>query len=97
MTKRAFRLGDAASGHDRCPPTTAIESSGDVFIEGLGVVRQDDSCGAHGCQRHSTHDRAVSGGSGSVFINGRPAARVGDAIDCGGAAAAGSSTVGIGD
>ncbi|WP_246658360.1 PAAR domain-containing protein [Rhizobium sp. FKY42] len=36
-------------------------------------------------------------GSASVFINGRPAGRIGDAIDCGGNAATGSSNVFIGD
>lgn len=97
MTAQAFRLGDAASGHDSCPPTNAVESSGDVFVNGLGAVRRGDSCGSHGCKLHKTHDRTVSGGSGTVFINGSPAARVGDAINCGGAAAAGSSSVGIGD
>jgi uncharacterized Zn-binding protein involved in type VI secretion len=49
-----------------------------------------------GCKHHDTHERSISGGSGTVFINGQPAARVGDGIDCGGAAASGSGDVSIG-
>ncbi|WP_234801624.1 PAAR domain-containing protein [Allorhizobium taibaishanense] len=30
--------------------------------------------------------RALAAGSPTVFINGRPAGRIGDAINCGGAA-----------
>ena len=33
---------------------------------------------------------------GTVFINGKPAGRVGDAINCGGSASAGSGNVFIG-
>ncbi|WP_235856104.1 PAAR domain-containing protein [Mesobaculum littorinae] len=39
----------------------------------------------------------MSGGSATVFVNGKPAGRVGDAISCGGSAATGSGDVGIGD
>ncbi|MCE8430732.1 PAAR domain-containing protein [Rhodovulum sulfidophilum] len=39
----------------------------------------------------------MSGGSASVFVNGKPAGRIGDAISCGGAADAGSPNVSFGD
>ncbi|WP_237400886.1 PAAR domain-containing protein [Rhodovulum sulfidophilum] len=39
----------------------------------------------------------MSSGSGTIFINGKPAGRIGDAINCGGKAAAGSGDVFIGD
>ena len=35
-------------------------------------------------------------GSSTVFVNGIPVSRIGDAVDCGGAAAAGSPDVIIG-
>ncbi len=43
------------------------------------------------------HGRVAAAGSATVFINGMPVVRVGDAIDCGGVAATGSSNVFIGD
>lgn len=36
--------------------------------------------------RHSPHTGSVASGSGTVFINGQAAARVGDSVSCGGAA-----------
>ncbi|KWZ94154.1 PAAR domain-containing protein, partial [Citrobacter koseri] len=41
------------------------------------------------------HPRKIASGSGTVFIDGLPAARTGDAIDCGGVVI-GSGTVNIG-
>ncbi|SHO58929.1 PAAR motif protein [Vibrio quintilis] len=46
---------------------------------------------------HGVHGRAINAGSSNVSINGKPAARVGDAINCGGSVAAGSGDVFIGD
>ncbi|MCK0122435.1 PAAR domain-containing protein [Loktanella sp. F6476L] len=39
----------------------------------------------------------MAAGSGTVYINGKPAGRVGDAISCGENAAAGASTMSMGD
>nr|AKN37320.1 hypothetical protein [Vibrio sp. 1F_97] len=41
----------------------------------------------------SCHAGSLSGGSSSVFVNGKPLGRVGDAVDCGSVVAAGSSNV----
>jgi len=47
--KPSTRLGDIGSGHGcHFPATPAIEASGDVFVNGLGAVRQGDGYGAHG-------------------------------------------------
>ncbi|MBP1852522.1 PAAR domain-containing protein [Rhizobium halophytocola] len=43
------------------------------------------------------HPRALAAGSATVFINGKAAGRIGDAVDCGGSAETGSSNVYIGD
>lgn len=94
------RLGDIASGHDcHFPPTPSIEASPDVNIDGIPAVRQGDAYEPHSCPScpKPAHPRSLEGGSCSVFINGKPAGRIGDAISCGGAADAGSSTVFIGD
>lgn len=96
----ATRLGDTGSGHGcHFPPTPATGASGDVFVNGIGAVRQGDAYAPHACGvcPAPSHGRSLSGGSGTVFINGKPAGRVGDAIGCGGAAAAGSGDVFFGD
>ncbi len=90
------RLGDMGSGHAcHFPPTPSIEASTNVFVNGKGAVRLGDAYGPHACTScpKPSHSRALSAGSPTVFINGRPAGRIGDAIDCGGAAAAGSGNV----
>lgn len=93
------RLGDLGSGHAcHFPATPATAASPDVNIDGIPALRQGDAYGPHACPgcKQPPHPRSLSGGSASVFINGKPAGRVGDAISCGGAAAEGSSTVFIG-
>lgn len=93
------RLGDIGSGHScHFPATPSIAASPDVNIDGIAAVRQGDAYAPHGCPScpAPAHDRALTGGSGSVFINRKPAGRVGDAISCGGAAESGSDTVFVG-
>lgn len=45
---------------------------------------------------HGNHPRSVVGGSSSVFIDGKPAARIGDAIDYDGSIVSASPDVVIG-
>ncbi|AUH32686.1 PAAR domain-containing protein [Paracoccus tegillarcae] len=97
----AHRLGDIGSGHD-ChfpPPTPSTEASQDVNIDAIPAVPQADEYAPHACPGclAPEHPRSLSGGSCSVYINGKPAGRVGDATSCGGSAYAGSETVFIGD
>lgn len=97
---KSTRLGDIGSGHScHFPPTPSITASPDVFVDGVPAVREGDAYAPHACPTCPAppHPRSLSGGSGSVFINGKPSGRVGDAISCGGAADQGSSTVNIGD
>lgn len=97
---KATRLGDIGSGHAcHFPPSASIAASPDVSVESIPAVRQGDAYAPHGCGTCPAppHPRSLSGGSGTVFINSKPAGRVGDAISCGGSADAGSSTVFIGD
>jgi hypothetical protein len=62
-------------------------------------MRVGDAYVPHGCPvcPEPTHGRKLAAGSSTVFINGKPAGRIGDAIDCGGQAQTGSSNVFIGD
>jgi len=54
-----------------------------------------DLLAPHDKPKHPPHPRKIAGGSGTVFIDGLPAARTGDAIDCGGVVI-GGGTVNIG-
>lgn len=93
---KATRLGDNDTGHDACPPTALVTASGNVFINGKGAGRINDTYAPHGCDVHPSHSGHVACGSATVFINGRQAARVGDSVSCGGSVAQGSPNVMIG-
>lgn len=86
------REGDTCTGHGPHPPRANTGGSTNVFINGKGAHRKDDTWGPHGHTPPPGDDKMV-GGSGSVFVNGKPIARVGDDITCGSAAAAGSGNV----
>lgn len=92
----AARLGDICTGHGCWPPRPGYEASDDVFINGIAAHREGDGWLVHCCDS-SCHASEVAGGSNSVFINGRPAARIGDAIACGSLIAQGSPNTFIGD
>lgn len=96
----AHRKDDIGSGHGcHFPPSVATGGSPDVFVNDQKLMRVGDSYEPHACTagHAGPHARALADGSISVFINGKPAGRIGDPIDCGGTAATGSSDVFIGD
>jgi uncharacterized Zn-binding protein involved in type VI secretion len=97
MGAKAARLGDIGSGHGCFPPTPIISASSDVIIENIPAARQGDALLPHGCSNCPPHPRAIAGGAGSVLINGMPAARLSDNVDCGGVITSGAGTVFIGD
>jgi uncharacterized Zn-binding protein involved in type VI secretion len=86
------RLGDKCSGHGCHPPRPNVSGSGNVFINGAAAHRQGDGWAVHTCGKN-THGGSLSGGSGSVYANGQPLGRIGDAVSCGSAVARGSSNV----
>ena len=92
----ATRKGDNCTGHDSCPPVPLVECSQNVFINKLGAGRVGDHYASHGCITHPGHQDVIAAGSSSVFINGKPAARVGAAVSIGGAVQDGSGDVFIG-
>lgn len=89
---KASRKGDTCSGHGCFPPTPAVAGSGNVFIDKIPALRKGDAVAPHGCKDCPPHGRSVSGGSPTVFVNGKPLARVSDGIGCGGSVSAGSGT-----
>ena len=84
------RLGDICTGHGCWPPREAVEASSNVFVNGIGVHRKGDGWNIH-CCNNDCHFGTMVGGSDTVFINGRSAARIGDEINCGSLSAQGSS------
>ena len=87
------RFGDADVAH--CSGMTRQGKSSDVFINGIGVSRQDDNNTSHllpgaPCPSHSA---AITTGSTTVFANGKGVGRIGDAISGCTSVAAGSPNV----
>lgn len=89
----AARKSDFCSGHGAFPPRASIEGSPDVFIEGLEALRQDDAWAAHCDPVPTCHSANQAAGSSTVFVNGKPLARIGDAVGCGSSVATGATTV----
>jgi uncharacterized Zn-binding protein involved in type VI secretion len=90
------RDGDATTTGHGCDATTTVTGpSTDVFCNTKGVERKTDPTVSHeitaglGCVAHTS---SISAGSGTVFTNGKPTARIGDACD-GGAITGGSGNV----
>jgi uncharacterized Zn-binding protein involved in type VI secretion len=75
-----------STGHPCVSTSQLTDPSTDVFANGLGVERQGDPSVEHyykvgkNCVPHTV---TITGGSSTVFVNGKPIARVGDAIDLG--------------
>lgn len=91
-------VGFVAIGCDAAPGVTATDAcSGDVFINGIGAVRQGDAVQSHPFPSCAVHAPGLVTFSGTVRINGVGAGRKGDTYGCGALILTGSSTVNIGD
>ena len=89
----ATRIGDADISH--CSGMTRAEGSSDVFVNGIAWSRQGDKNTLHllpgdPCTPHAA---PITTGSTTVFVNGKGAGRIGDAITGCTSVAAGSSDV----
>ena len=58
--------------------TTTDECSSDVFVNGIGVVRQGDKVKPHNKGGCTTDESVITDGSSTVFVNGKAVARLGD-------------------
>ncbi len=65
------------------PPRPSIGSATNVYANNILVHREGDAWALHACPGDSPHPATTSKGSGTVFANGEPIARVGDPISCG--------------
>jgi uncharacterized Zn-binding protein involved in type VI secretion len=79
-------LGDIGTDHDGFHPSPVIAASPDVFLDGKPVARQGDPLAPHVKPNNPPHPRSISGGVGSVLVNGKPIAvtGTGTGIGCGG-------------
>jgi len=81
------RIGDSiATGHGCDGSTTLTGPSSNVFANSLGIERRGDPTVVHavsgrGCS--VSHTASVNVGSGNVFVNSEPIARIGDSADAG--------------
>ena len=85
------RIGDADVAH--CSGMTRAAGSTDVFVNNIGISRQDDNNTSHllppvPCPSHAA---PITTGSTTVFINSKGCGRVGDGITGCTSVAAGSS------
>ena len=88
----ASRLGDKGTGHGGFSPRSSTKASETVFINGIGAHREGDAWGTHS-DGNTSHSSTAGGGSSTVYIEGKPLARVSDPVACGSKIAQGSETV----
>jgi uncharacterized Zn-binding protein involved in type VI secretion len=86
------RLGDKSTGHG-CFPPTAVNGgcASKTTIEGPAAAVVGSTHPPHSCGNTTHSGRSISSGSGKTTIEGSPAARIGDSINCGDAMGQGAS------
>lgn len=94
----AARTTDPISPHPPCAPGTCGMGSENVIIENKLAYRVTDRTFPHGKPTGSPpscvpHTSSLTSGSGNVYINNKPAGRVGDAHGCGVTITSGASKV----
>ena len=88
----------ASTGHGCDTTTTVVIPSTNVFCNTRGVERKTDPTAAHTIPNSASppvcvpHSSVINAGSGTVFVNSKAIARIGDSCD-GGAITGGSSNV----
>jgi uncharacterized Zn-binding protein involved in type VI secretion len=89
-------MGDMSTGHGCFAPTALVSTPvAKTFFNGKLASVVDNGCqhAPHTCGivTHSGATRSPSNGASKTYIEGKPAARIGDNIACGDAIAEGSS------
>lgn len=89
------RLTDKSTGHGCFSPTAMITTPvAKTYFNGklAGVVDSNCTFAAHTCKiTHNSDIRIPSSGASKTYIEGKPAARIGDSIQCGDVIAQGSA------
>ena len=88
--------GKMSTGHGCFPPTAMVQTPvSKTYFNGILAGVLDSGCQfvPHTCglTTHSQAQRYVSSGASKTYIEGKPAARIGDDIGCGDAIAEGSA------
>jgi len=73
--------------------TATSGGSGDVFVNGIGVVRNGDPVASHTFPGCGSHTPGLASFSGNVFANGLNIGRLGDTYGCGATITSGSGNV----
>lgn len=81
------------TGHGDFPPTIVTGGSQKVFVEGKQALCLKNLVHVTHCNPDSCHSGTLAVGSEKVFIEGYPAARIGDKITCGDTIAGGAVKV----
>jgi len=74
--------GDLSLGHTGFSPSPITPSVANVLVGGSPPHTVGDAIGIH-ILGNSAHAGAIAAGSGSVFMSGKPAARLMDKGNCG--------------
>lgn len=92
MGKLVVRRGDVndAGGVAMKGASTVLANGRPIVYPGTRVSPHP-CCGAKGCGKHCS--ASTTGGSGTVFVEGKPVIRVGDSDTCGHSRASGSPNV----
>lgn len=92
----ATRVGDFCTGHDLCGEVPLVKGENSVFFNGKAAGVVGSEYAEHWDEEHLPHSGKIISGAPNVFINGKHAARVGDAVSCGGVVKEGSPNIFIG-
>lgn len=87
----AAKKGCTTAGHDGFPPVSIPDCSPNVNINGVGAVTVGHNSVSHSKPDNPPHAVTVSSGSATVFVNGKPLAKMGSACGCGDKIAGGCS------
>ena len=77
-------IGKKTTGHGPYKPRASTSGSGDVKVNGIGVVRQGDTWAPHTPPPNDIHageTHTTTSGSATVFANNKPLARIGDPVE----------------
>ncbi|MDX7778131.1 PAAR domain-containing protein [Aeromonas hydrophila] len=84
MCSTIVSSGDVLIDRDGLLPSLVISVSSERSLGGKLVSRQDEPLAPHDKPNNPPHPRSISGGVGSVLVNGKPIAVTGTAVGCGG-------------
>ena len=87
------REGDECTGHGAYPPRASTGGAGTVFVNNIAAHCVGDGWADHCDPKPDCHGGALGGGSGTVYVEGKPLGRIGDPVDCGSVVAGGSHNV----